>query len=157
MSSRHPKDRVLFMSCLLVSNTASGPRDSRVSPYMTPLSTGLPAGWDVESPERPSRNAPGRGTGWMGISKWKQDEPVPGCLPWVVAQPQQALCGRKPWVPRHLARPASPLQSGQKDQDGSWGLRQGTPTSMAPAGRGRGIRAEHGPGSVPPPAHRASC
>lgn len=27
LSSGHPKDRVLFMSCLLVSSTASGPRD----------------------------------------------------------------------------------------------------------------------------------
>lgn len=100
----------------------------------------------MESPERLSPNAPGRGTGRLGISKWEHDGPVPGCLSWVVAQCQLALHGRKPWVPRHLARLTPPLQSGQKDQDGSWGLQWGTPAFMAPAGLGRGFGAERGPG-----------
>lgn len=111
----------------------------QLAPKTRPVSvSGLPTG--VGCGELCKAKTPrGRGIDLLGISKWECGRPVPGCPPWVLAQPQPVLSERKPWVPGHLARPAPPLQSGERDQDGAWGLHWGTPAFTAPAGLWRRV------------------
>lgn len=119
------------MSPLPVPSTAPGPQDLHGS-YMWPsLALASQQGWGMRRGQGP---LPGQGTHLLGISRWEHKGPGPSCLPQVPAQPQLVLSERKPWLPGHLARPTPPLQSGQRDQDGSWGLHWGTPAFMAPAG-----------------------
>lgn len=65
-----------------------------------------------------------------------------GQCPAALLGPGPATAGpqrEKPWVPRYLARPSLLLQSGQRDQDDSWGLHWRPPAFMAPAGLWRRV------------------